>query len=137
MGSVPLVQFPCVNTLSILSLLTAAPHDVVLILTVILCTVTTWEPFDDPCISPNTSASGKQGINKKQQEQAGAEYKTNTSKTSSAKAVQTFKRCKRTAKTFGKNLGVEGIEPRTSSREWACLPSRVWSNALVRTAIAV
>ena len=46
--------------------------------------------WDYPFISPKTLASGKQSINKKQQEQAGAEYKRTTSKTSLVKAVQTF-----------------------------------------------
>ena len=44
---------------------------------------------------------------------------------------------KRATKTFGKNLGVVGFEPRTPSLEHRCLPTRVQSNALMRTAIAV
>ena len=40
-------------------------------------------------------------------------------------------------KNFGKKLGVVGFEFRTPSLEHACLPTRVQSNALMRTAIAV
>ena len=36
-----------------------------------------------------------------------------------------------------KILGVVGFEPRTPSLEHICLPTRVQSNALMRTAIAV
>ena len=41
------------------------------------------------------------------------------------------------ANPFGKNLGVEGMERRTSSLECTWLPTTVWSNAPMRTAIAV
>ena len=80
----------CVNTLSLSSPLTAALHVVDLIVNFILCTVETWEPLNYPFLLPQTLAAGMQGITKKQQEQARAEYKTNTSRTSSVKAVQTF-----------------------------------------------
>ena len=38
---------------------------------------------------------------------------------------------------LGTNLGVVGFEPRTPSLEHTCLPTRVQSNALMRTEIAV
>ena len=40
-------------------------------------------------------------------------------------------------KRLEKVLGVVGIEPRTPSLEHMCLPTRVQSNALMQTAIAV
>ena len=43
----------------------------------------------------------------------------------------------RAAKTFGKNVGVVGFEPGTSSLECTCLPTRVQWNALMRTVIAL
>ena len=69
-------EFFCVNTLSISSPLAAALHVVDSVLKIILCTVGTWEPLDYLFILPKTLAMGKQGITKKQQEQAGAECYT-------------------------------------------------------------
>ena len=53
--------------------------------------------------------------------------------------LQAFLKSRRRAtKTFGKKfLGVVGFEPRTPSLEHMCLPTRVQSNALMRTTIAV
>ena len=48
-----------------------------------------------------------------------------------------LKRRQREAKAFGENLGVVGLEPRTSSLKHTCLLTRVQSNALMRTEIAV
>ena len=83
-------KFCCVNTLSIFSPLTAAPDAVDLILNFILLHCKNLGVFGLSLYFTKTLASGKQGIRKKQQEQAGADYKTNTSKHSSVKAVQTF-----------------------------------------------
>ena len=83
-----LPEFLCVDTLSTSSLLTAALHVEDLILNFILCAVGNWEPFHCWFILPKRLASGKQGITEKQREQAGAEYKTNKSRTFFVKAVQ-------------------------------------------------
>ena len=88
--SVVFVKFLCVNTLSIFSPLTAALHVVDFILNFILLHYGNLGAFGLSFYFTKTLVSGKQGINKKQQEQAGAKYKTNTSKTSSVKVVQTF-----------------------------------------------
>ena len=48
-----------------------------------------------------------------------------------------LKNRQRAAETLDKNSGVVGFEPRTPSLEYTCLPTRVQSNALMRTAITV
>ena len=88
--SVVFVSSSVWDTLSISSPLTAALDVVDLILNFILCTMGAWEPLDYPSFLPKTLGGGNQGIPKKEQEQAGAEYKTNTSGTSSEKAVHAF-----------------------------------------------
>ena len=77
-NSVVFVKVLCVNTLSIFSPSTAALNVVDLILKFILLHCANLRVFQ-LCFYPATKlASGKRGINRKQQEQAGAEYKTNT-----------------------------------------------------------
>ena len=48
-----------------------------------------------------------------------------------------LKGCPLGATSFGNVFGVEGMEPRIFSLEYTWLPTRVWSNAQMRTAVAV
>ena len=50
------------------------------------------------------------------------------------KSKEFLKSRQRATETFGKNLGVVGFEPRTPFLEHTCLPTRVQSSALMRTA---
>ena len=77
-NSVVFLKVSCVNTLSIFSPSTAALHVVDFILKFILLHCGNLGAFGLSFFFATKLASGKQGINKKQQEQAGGEYKTNT-----------------------------------------------------------